>query len=417
MKRIFSLLLCLVLLMTGCGVVPAERTQVRQLPDSSESTTEACSDDVIYADPVESIELTYTGLSDQVLLNQIEDLIYSEAIATLNSDQYVVENVQAVFISQEYIDELAFNSQSNLYFGYNLEELNALFQGTRYVFTLGEDGQTTVRPMEIIEDTSTETLLKNIAIGTGVILVCVTVSCLTAGAAPAVAAIFACSAETAATMALGGGAIGGVAAGIVRGIQTGDMSEALDAAAMAGSEGFKWGAISGAILGGGKEAFALKTATKGGLAMNDVALIQKESGIPLDVIGQFHKMEEYEVYKQAGLKAFMVNGKTALIQPVDLDYVTTLPNGNKVSNLVRMQRGMAPIDPVSGKAFELHHTGQNDTGTLAMLTQGQHRGKGVFSILHGIWEDSGVDHGADWSKTVRDFWKYLGNLAASGGTP
>ena len=81
-----------------------------------------------------------------------------------------------------------------------------------------------------------------------------------------------------------------------------------------------------------------------------------------------------------------------------------------------MQRGMAPIDPVSGRAFELHHIGQNSNGTLAMLTQEQHRGKGVFSILHDIWEDSGVDHGADWAKTTKEFWKYLGNLAASGGT-
>ena len=32
------------------------------------------------------------------------------------------------------------------------------------------------------------------------------------------------------------------------------MNEALDAAALTGSEGFKWGAITGAITGGGEEA-------------------------------------------------------------------------------------------------------------------------------------------------------------------
>lgn len=411
MKRIIALVLSLALLLTGCGVTPSAKPQQTEAPSTSENI-----DDVILIDPVENIELSYTGLNDTVLLCQIEDLVYTEAIKTLNNEQYVVEGVQAVFISQEYIDEAMFNSQTNVYFGYTLDELNTMFQGTRYVFTLGEDGQTTVKPMEIIEDASTETMLKNVAIGTGVILVCVTVSCLTAGAAPAVSVIFAASAKTATVMAMSGGAFGAISAGIVRGIETGDMGEALEAAAMAGSEGFKWGAISGAVIGGGKEAFALNAATKGGLTMNEVALIQKESQIPMDVIAQLHSMEEYEVYKQASLKAFMVNGKTALIQSVDLNYVTELPDGTKITNLARMQRGMAPIDPVSGKAYELHHIGQNGNGTLAMLTQDQHRGKGVFSILHDIWEDSGVDHGADWSKTVKEFWKHLGNTAASGGT-
>lgn len=34
------------------------------------------------------------------------------------------------------------------------------------------------------------------------------------------------------------------AAGIVRGYQTGDVNEALDAIALAGNEGFEWGAIT-----------------------------------------------------------------------------------------------------------------------------------------------------------------------------
>ena len=79
------------------------------------------------------------------------------------------------------------------------------------------------------------------------------------------------------------------------------------------------------------------------------------------------------------------------------------------------KRPYAALDPVTGKAYELHHVGQNNDGALAVLTQDQHRGKGVFSKLHSIWNDSGVDHGADWNKTVSDFWKYLGNYYAKGG--
>lgn len=404
MKRVIAILLVLVMLLTGCGVIPQQNME------------EPKDSDVVMVDPIESTELTYAGMSDEKLLHQVEDLVYTEAINSLKSDEYVVENVQAVFISKEYIDELAFNSQSNIYFGYTLNELNDIFRGSKYVFTLDEDGRTTVKPYEVIEDTSTEQMLKNVAVGTGVILVCVTVSCLTAGSAPAIAAIFAVGAESAEVMALSGGAFGAATAGIVRGIQTGDLNEALHAAEMAGSEGYKWGAISGAVFGGGKEAFALKAATKGGLTMNEVALIQQESQLPKDVIAQLHSMKEYEVYKQASLKAAMVNGRTALVQTVDLNYVTELPDGTKISNLARMQRGLPPIDPASGKAYELHHIGQNGDGTLAMLTQDQHRGKGAFSILHDIWEDSGVDHGTGWSKIVKEFWKYLGNTAASGGT-
>ena len=53
---------------------------------------------------------------------------------------------------EEYLDEVAFNSQSNVYFGYTLAELDEVFQGTRYIFTLGDDGNTTVRELQAIDD-------------------------------------------------------------------------------------------------------------------------------------------------------------------------------------------------------------------------------------------------------------------------
>lgn len=122
-----------------------------------------------------------------------------------------------------------------------------------------------------------------------------------------------------------------------------------EAAAIAGSEGFKWGAISGAMIGGMKETFALKELTRNGLSMNEVAKIQKESGFPKDVISQLHSMDEYRVYKEAGLKPIMINGRTALIQNVDKDFVSTLSDGTKVTNHMRMKRGLAPLDKVHSK--------------------------------------------------------------------
>jgi len=414
MKRVLSVVLALVLLLTGCGVKPETQTEnTKAAVTSTEIQTQ--STDAETVTPTVLNEISYTGLDDNVLLRQIEDQVYADAVCAIDSTEYVVENVQAVFISKEYIDEVAFNSQANIYFGYTMDELDALFHGDRYIFTLGEDGKTTVQRLEVIENTTTETILKNVAIGTGVILVCVTVSCVTAGAAPAVSVIFAASAKSAGVMALSSGIFGAVSAGIVRGVKTGDMNEALEAAAVAGSEKFMWGAISGAIKGGGKTAFALKAATKGGLSMREVALIQRESKLPMDIISQFHSMEEYDVYRQAGLKTLMVNGETALVQSVDLNYMSELSDGTKVSNLERMQRGMAPIDPATGNAYELHHIGQTEKSTLAMLTQEQHRGKGIMTVLHENLKKSVVSHGVEWLKKTNNFWKYLGNIYAAGG--
>lgn len=345
-------------------------------------------------------------MDEEQLLAHVEDLVYRDTVMSLDSEEYIVENVSAVYISKEFLEEVAFNSQSNVYFGYTLAELDELFQGTRYIFTLSDDGTTTVKELEEIEDVSTETMLKNVAIGTGVILVCVTVSVVSAGVgAPAVSMIFAASATTASSFAVSSAVFGGVSAGVVRGIETGDFHEAMEAAAVGATEGFKWGAISGAIVGGGGEAFQLMKATKGGLTMNQAALIQKESNLPVKVISQLHSMDEYAVYQEAGLKTMMVDGRTALVQYIDLDYVSTLADGTEITNLGRMQRGMKPLDPATGKAYELHHVGQNNDGVLAVLTQGQHRGEGNFAKLHKIWNDSGVDHGAAWNKKVSDFWK------------
>lgn len=100
-------------------------------------------------------------------------------------------------------------------------------------------------------DTTYEQVLKNVAVGTGVILICVTVSAVSAGVgASAISMIFAASAKTGMMVALSSGGLGAVASGIVTGMETGDMEKTLKVAALSGSEGFKWGAITGVISGG-----------------------------------------------------------------------------------------------------------------------------------------------------------------------
>ena len=402
MKRLIALFLSLTMVLTGCSKP--------QTPNpASESTINTVSA------PAEWVEVLpeFDSLSDEDLLLEVENLVYRETVEALDSEEYVVENVSAVYLSKEYLEEVAFNSQSNVYFGYTLAELDEIFQGTRYIFTLGDDGTTAVQELQVVDDHTAETMLRNIAIGTGVILVCVTVSVVSAGAgAPAVSIIFAASATTAKTMAVSSAAFGGISAGVVRGIETSDFDEAMEAAALGAAEGFKWGAVSGAVIGGGNEAFLLKSATKSGLTMNEVALIQKESNLPMDVISQFHSMKEYLVYKEAGLKPVIVNGRVALVQNIDLNYVSELSDGTKVTNLERMQRGFAPIEPATGKAYELHHIGQKSDGTLAVLTRDQHRKNA--SILNQPGKGSEIDK-SGFGNTREDFWEYAGTHVFGNG--
>lgn len=358
-------------------------------------------------------EAGFSGMNDPNLLRYTEDTIYENLVATLDSDEYFVENVSAVYISQEYIDELAFNSQANIYFGYTLQELAEQFQGKKYIFTLGDDGSTIVTEFEEYDDTY-DRVLKNVAIGTGVILVCVTVSLVSAGlGAPAVSMIFSVAAQSGTKMALSGGIMGGVAAGIVTGVQTGDMDEALKAAALAGSEGFKWGAISGALAGGASETIALKGATRSGLTMNEAATIQRESKYPLDVIKQFKSMDQYEICKNAGLYPVTVNGKTSLVRAIDLDYVDDFGR----TNLQRMKEGLAAIDPDSGLPYELHHIGQKTDSTLAILTKAEHMQGGNNSIWHEFGSASEVHSAANealWNRQRQTYWRQLATLLEGG---
>lgn len=408
MERIIALFLSIALLLTGCGQVQSKSTTTNESNAVMESTVPTTEPIVL-----ENIEPQYNSLDDLQLLAHIEDLVYRDTVASLNSEEYFVENVSAVYISKEYLAEVAFNSRSNIYFGYTLGELDEIFQGKKYIFTLSENGTTTVKQLQEIEDVSTETMLKNVAIGTGVILVCVTVSVVSAGAgAPAVSMIFAASATTAKTFAISSTVFGGISAGFVRGIQTGDFNEAMEAAALGATEGFKWGAISGAAIGGAREAFLLKSATKSGLTLNEAALIQADSNIPIDTISQMRSLDEYKIYKTAGLKPVMVNGKTALIQNIDLNYVSQLPDGTNVTNLVRMQKKLPPIDPITGKAYQLHHIGQKADGTLAVLTESQHQGNSA--ILNIFGKESEIIR-SEFATTRGEFWEYLGKYVFANG--
>ena len=264
MKRVIALFLAVLITLTGCTQQtvqnpPPETSTPTESQNSSEPTSESeqtpAQDISVFA---EDVEPNFATLSDPALLRYVEDNIYSDLVARFDSEDYIVESVNAVYVSEEYLEEVAYNSKSNVYFGYTLEELDAQFGGTRYIFSLGENGETVVEEFAEYDDTY-DRVIKNVAIGTGVILVCVTVSVVSGGvgAPAAVSMIFASAAKTGTVYALSSGTISAVAAGTITGIQTGDFEEAKKAAALAGSEGFKWGAITGVITGGATKAVEL----------------------------------------------------------------------------------------------------------------------------------------------------------------
>lgn len=421
MKKIIALVLACCLLLSACGQVTdtsisadanivssADNSTVSQEDVSDLGEPDFSGDTSVVSAGFHPIIPEYNSLNDPSLLDCVEDSVYAELVSNLN-DSYFVQNVSAVYVSNEYLEEVSYNSKSNIFFGYTLTELDEQFQGTRYVFTLSNEGETTVELFEEYDDVY-EKAIKNVAIGSGVILICVTVSVVSGGVgAPAVSIIFATSAKTGTIMALSSGGVGALASGIVTGVQTKDFDEAVKAAALAGSEGFKWGAISGALIGGAngaKQVSALKGAdvTANGLTLKEAATIQNESKYPLDVIKEFKNMDQYNICKKSGLSSEIVNGKTALIRDIDLNFVDEMGR----TNLERMKQGLAALDPVTGESYQLHHIGQQADSTLAILTRAEHMQGGNNTIWHELGEATQV-HGAGntWDAQRQKFWKTL----------
>lgn len=297
-RRIIAVLLSCFLLLSACSSTNTannsttnalQETQATQADIKPEDKSETVADDIQDGKPEtgatpenETVDETtdeyveeeqipdFYGMNDPALLQYIEDTVYVGLVSEFNSEDYVIENVDAIYYSEDYLQEAAYNSKSNIFFGYTLAELDEQFQGERYVFTLGDDGKTIVTPFEDYDDTYNK-VIRNVAIGTGVILVCVTVTVVTGevGAAP-VSMIFAVAAKTGSIMALSSGGISAVAAGVITGIQTQDKEQVIKAAALQGSESFKWGAIFGVILGGLSEANSLRNAAKSSQAIDEL---------------------------------------------------------------------------------------------------------------------------------------------------
>ncbi len=406
-KTIIAYLLIVVLIISGCGNVATDGESNLEEQKSIDVIESSEASDIGFIDEDKVLIPDFVGLEDPALLRYVKDNVYKEVVDTLDSDAYYVENVETVYVSKEYLEEVAFNSQSNVFFGYTLEDLDEQFEGVQYAFGLGEDGTTIVYELEDSTE-SYEEIMRDVVIGSGVILICVTVSVISAGAgAPAISMIFATSAKTGAIMAGSSGIVGGVSSGIITGIQTGNFKEAVSSGARNAANEFKWGAITGVLTGGVQSVSMLKGVASNGLTMNEAARIQKESKYPLDVIKYLNNMKQYNQIKKVKLVPRMVNGKTALVkQNINLEYV-----GSKgVSNLERIKNGLPPLDS-TGIPYELHHIGQKADSTLAVMTRAEHRMGDNYSLWHKLEGASEIDR-LGFEKVKKAFWQEYYELVA-----
>ncbi len=351
-------------------------------------------------------EVVYTGLDDSALAEDLKTEVYDELINKFKDKDYYIGDIEVKYISDEYLEELSYNSNESIYFGYSLSELDKQFGDTKYIFDIDENGKTVVKELKECKEEYNKTL-KNLAIGSGVILIGGTISLGLTTAAPPLSFIVAVATKESAKMAAIGAVSTGVISTAITAYETKDFDQAKKAGIEAASEGFKIGALTG-VLPGALEgiAFAKYTAdvTKSGLTLREAYKIQRQSKYPNSVISKIHSMDEYnKVYKKAKLKPMKINGKDSLIRKIDLDFVGDLEDGR--TNIQRMRAGLAPLDK-NGKSYELHHIGQKQDSPLAILTKGEHE----HSSLHLNGKKSEIDR-VKFAPERKRFWKTLAEEA------
>lgn len=175
--------LCLALALQGCGA-PAQTGNVANSATSQES-----------AQPVTS---NNQKMSDADFVKKLEDSVYQLIVKDLdengNRKDLQVQDVKAVYLSKEYLEQYTYNTKETKFFGTTLGELEKKFDKQKYVFDIDENGKTTCHAVGDFDNTFEE-VTQAALLGSGVILISVTIVCVTGGAP--VTALVACTANSA----------------------------------------------------------------------------------------------------------------------------------------------------------------------------------------------------------------------------
>ena len=143
MKRWIAAALCIVMLCTvfsGCAETlsgkAAESTKSAVKPPEVDPSGVAPSTATANVPDLSDANSSFTSMADPKLLPYLEQNVQNGLQEMVCSAEYRVVGVKAAYVSKEYLDELAYNSKENVFFGYTLSELNERFGGAKYVFTL-----------------------------------------------------------------------------------------------------------------------------------------------------------------------------------------------------------------------------------------------------------------------------------------
>lgn len=144
---------------------------------------------------------------------------------------------------------------------------------------------------------------------------------------------------------------------------------------------------------------------KNSLNLEEKQIIKKESGWSDEVVDHLRSMDEYEIYKKAGLIEGEVNGEKCLMR-TDIDW-DRVDKFNK-TNRERISKGNSPLDS-EGNPIELHHIGQQNDSPLAELTFNEHRSDGNDTVLHDKTKPTEVHgEGNAWGNQRTNYWKNRG---------
>lgn len=121
-----------------------------------------------------------------------------------------------------------------------------------------------------------------------------------------------------------------------------------------------------------------------------------------EIIDNIRSIDEYEIYKKAGLQEVEIGNRKALIRN-DIDWSQIDEKGR--SNAERIKRGLAPLDK-DRNPIELHHIGQHIDSPLAELTFKEHRCDGNDTILHDKKKETETHgDGNSWDNERQNYWK------------
>lgn len=107
--------------------------------------------------------------------------------------------------------------------------------------------------------------------------------------------------------------------------------------------------------------------------------IKKETSWTDEIVNNIDSMEQYDIYKKAGLVESVVDDRICLVKGIDMDYVDPKTG---MTNRQLMSKGRAPIDAKTGEKIELHHMGQKQNAPFAELCENSEHGDGNDAILH-----------------------------------